>query len=485
MKKIYRTSELKCFPVREDPVRGWFIPEPRKSIHSGHGRIYEACNENSCDYILKFGYFDDIEKEAKLNNLASQDDLTKPVLDHWMCGKVQGTDDPVGVFVMPRLKETLYDRLKKVNNISEEWYYIKQVLSLVYYLHELGIFHGDINANNFMFDENDKMYIIDFRKATTFEDGEKAKYKDSNLNPMNDYYNIFSHNTFKDNFTKHLRMMIDIYRWLIGRGFSEVDAETLMLNEILSLNASQVIYSGKSDEIKTKLSRTKPGPEIKPIFKAREGYNVSGQMYMIRYKNSLAILGDTKPWKENIKALGGNFNQYLNIGGQKKPGWLFFDKSRESEIAQFVKNANEGKIQPQIQRGIPLTPTPIPPPITPSIPQQGHVVLRDQRGLIEAEGNMVSGKREGDWKLYDENGLIEQIGEYRNGGQVGIWVTYNESGTINSKGASINGKREGMWDLYYEDTGSLNAFGKFKNDVQVGKWKVFDKKGRFKEDKYY
>ncbi len=61
----------------------------------------------------------------------------------------------------------------------------------------------------------------------------------------------------------------------------------------------------------------------------------------------------------------------------------------------------------------------------------------------------------------------------------------NESDPINSKGVYINGKREGIWDLYYSDTGSLNAFDVFRNEIQVGKWKVFKRDGTFSRDKYY
>lgn len=69
-------------------------------------------------------------------------------------------------------------------------------------------------------------------------------------------------------------------------------------------------------------------------------------IYLQDYKNSLVILGDTKPWKENIKKLGGKFNGSLLINGNKTPGWLFFDKGQRDELQAFVNTANDGSLQP-------------------------------------------------------------------------------------------------------------------------------------------
>jgi len=60
------------------------------------------------------------------------------------------------------------------------------------------------------------------------------------------------------------------------------------------------------------------------------------------YKNSIAIFGNTKPWKETIKSLGGLYNK--NLGG--RPGWIL-NKSDEEDVMQFIANANAGLISPQ------------------------------------------------------------------------------------------------------------------------------------------
>ena len=56
---------------------------------------------------------------------------------------------------------------------------------------------------------------------------------------------------------------------------------------------------------------------------------------------SIAVFGDTKPWQENLRALGGKFNGSLKGG----PGWIF-QRSKEGELMQFIGAANAGAIQP-------------------------------------------------------------------------------------------------------------------------------------------
>lgn len=46
-------------------------------------------------------------------------------------------------------------------------------------------------------------------------------------------------------------------------------------------------------------------------------------------EKSIALFGDTKPLKEQLKKLGGRYNGYLTWEGQKRPGWIFGKKRRE------------------------------------------------------------------------------------------------------------------------------------------------------------
>lgn len=59
------------------------------------------------------------------------------------------------------------------------------------------------------------------------------------------------------------------------------------------------------------------------------------------YKGGIAVFGNTKPWKENLKAIGGSFNK--NLDG--RAGWVF-RKADEATVMQLIANANAGVIQP-------------------------------------------------------------------------------------------------------------------------------------------
>ena len=55
-----------------------------------------------------------------------------------------------------------------------------------------------------------------------------------------------------------------------------------------------------------------------------------------------AIYGNTKKYKDMLKALGGKFNKYLKIDGETKIGWIFSKKAQE-KVMDFVLRANSGE----------------------------------------------------------------------------------------------------------------------------------------------
>jgi hypothetical protein len=52
-------------------------------------------------------------------------------------------------------------------------------------------------------------------------------------------------------------------------------------------------------------------------------------------QKALAVFGDTRPIKDQLKALGGRFNPKLTHEGEKKAGWIF-SKSKEQEIRNLL-----------------------------------------------------------------------------------------------------------------------------------------------------
>ena len=62
-----------------------------------------------------------------------------------------------------------------------------------------------------------------------------------------------------------------------------------------------------------------------------------GKIEIIKYSEKAgAVIGDTKPIKDTLKALNCRFNAFLLVKGAKVPGWLFSLK-RLDEIKQALK----------------------------------------------------------------------------------------------------------------------------------------------------
>lgn len=57
-------------------------------------------------------------------------------------------------------------------------------------------------------------------------------------------------------------------------------------------------------------------------------------------EKAIAVIGDTAPIKEDLKALGGRFNARLTVEGQKVAGWIF-SKSKEAAVMEYIKKLNE------------------------------------------------------------------------------------------------------------------------------------------------
>jgi len=63
---------------------------------------------------------------------------------------------------------------------------------------------------------------------------------------------------------------------------------------------------------------------------------VAGDFLIVDYsQKALAIFGDTRPIKDQLKELGGRFNPKLTHEGIKKAGWIF-SKSKEQELRNFL-----------------------------------------------------------------------------------------------------------------------------------------------------
>ena len=76
------------------------------------------------------------------------------------------------------------------------------------------------------------------------------------------------------------------------------------------------------------------------LFEAPEG-NLKPEtlnLELIQYsERAIAVIGDTKPHKDQLKALGGSFNAHIRHNNEKVCGWIF-SKKRETEVRNFLNS---------------------------------------------------------------------------------------------------------------------------------------------------
>ena len=63
---------------------------------------------------------------------------------------------------------------------------------------------------------------------------------------------------------------------------------------------------------------------------------VTGKFSIVNYsEKALVVFGDTRPIRDQLKALGGRFNPRLTHNEQKKAGWIF-SKFKEQEVRNLL-----------------------------------------------------------------------------------------------------------------------------------------------------
>jgi hypothetical protein len=60
-------------------------------------------------------------------------------------------------------------------------------------------------------------------------------------------------------------------------------------------------------------------------------------------EKSIAVLGETKPLKEHLSALGGKWNPSLTHNGEKVAGWIFVTSKRD-EVKKILTSYSQGTL---------------------------------------------------------------------------------------------------------------------------------------------
>ena len=65
--------------------------------------------------------------------------------------------------------------------------------------------------------------------------------------------------------------------------------------------------------------------------------SMGGGLELVKYsERSVAVFGDTKRVKDQLKAAGGKYNAALKRGSSSNPGWIF-PLSQQSALANLIK----------------------------------------------------------------------------------------------------------------------------------------------------
>lgn len=98
------------------------------------------------------------------------------------------------------------------------------------------------------------------------------------------------------------------------------------------------IHIEVSDEYKViepKAKKSSVKPEKVEEAKEMEAVTVEGLEIVDYSEKAIAVFGDTKAIKEQLKELGGRFNPSLNYNGEKRAGWIF-SKKKADEVRNLM-----------------------------------------------------------------------------------------------------------------------------------------------------
>lgn len=117
------------------------------------------------------------------------------------------------------------------------------------------------------------------------------------------------------------------------------------------------IHIEVSDEYKViepKAKKSSVKPEKVEEAKEVEAVTVEGIEVVDYSEKAIAVFGDTKAIKGQLKEIGGRFNPSLNYNGEKRAGWIF-SKKQADKVRELLAPANsEKKADENTDEALPL-----------------------------------------------------------------------------------------------------------------------------------
>ena len=100
-----------------------------------------------------------------------------------------------------------------------------------------------------------------------------------------------------------------------------------------------------------------------------------------------------------------------------------------------------------------------------NIPFSGHIESYHPNGQLKIVGDLLDGKKVGNWIEYYLSGIKKSEGEFANGKKDGPWVYYFLNATIKEKQFFIDGHKDGLWEKF-DVHGTVVQTESYQN----GKW---------------
>lgn len=186
----------------------------------------------------------------------------------------------------------------------------------------------------------------------------------------------------------------------------------------------KIKVSDEYKEIEPKAKKRSVKPEKVENAKEVEAVPVEGLEIVDYSEKAIAVFGDTKAIKEELKELGGRFNPSLNYNGEKRAGWIF-SKKQADKVKELIS-----------------------PTVLPSLPEEIHIpeLAEDPQGntppLIIADYAKYDSF---DYPTIPEGLDGFKLGEvvYDQCGEIGVILAFNEkNGTarLNSNGCCDVGR---------------------------------------------
>lgn len=136
-----------------------------------------------------------------------------------------------------------------------------------------------------------------------------------------------------------IAVMVDVNEYIKSFNFSDCDGmiDYFHVNFYYDLSVGKwdkpFTINNKKDvllESNKKEAKKQPPKNIPPASSSFELVDYS--------EKAIALFGDTREIKDQLKEIGGRFNPYLTKNGSKSPGWIF-SKSKADKVRELINNS--------------------------------------------------------------------------------------------------------------------------------------------------